>query len=59
MAATGEPILCAIVLACKTMKMDYIMGVNPFADVDNNNLLTMMTTVIGKTSGFQWVPHAM
>ena len=39
MAATGEPILCAIVLACKMMKMDYIMGVNPFADMDNNNLL--------------------
>ena len=31
---------CTIILACKMMKMDYIMGVNPFAEVDNNNPLT-------------------
>jgi len=34
MAATGEPILCEIVLLCKMMKMEYMMGCNPFADVD-------------------------
>jgi len=39
-AATGEPVLCVIVLASKTMKMDYIMGVNPFANIDEDNLLT-------------------
>jgi len=34
MAATVEPMLCAIVLLCKMMKMEYMMGCNPFADVD-------------------------
>ena len=52
-AATGEPVLCAIVLASKTMKMNFIMGVNPFTNIDEDNLLTAMV----KTSGFPWVLH--
>ena len=31
--ATGAPVLCAIVLACKMMKMEYVMGTNPCAEV--------------------------
>ena len=32
--------LCAIVLACKVLKYEYVMGVNPFAETEENASLS-------------------
>ena len=32
-SVTGAPVLCGIVLACEMMKVEYIMGINPFVEV--------------------------
>ena len=32
--------LCAIVLACKVLKYKYVMGVNPFAETEENASLS-------------------
>jgi len=36
--ADGRPVLCTIILACRVLKIEYIMGVNPFAEVDEATL---------------------
>jgi len=38
-AANGQLILCATILACKVLKVEYIMGVNHFAEVVDANLM--------------------
>ena len=38
--AEGMPVLCAIVLVCKVLKYEYVMGVTPFAETEENASLS-------------------
>ena len=36
--AEGTPVLCAIILVCKVLKYEYVMGMNPFAEFEDSLL---------------------
>jgi len=59
-AATGEPVMCALIMKGKTIKADAITGIDIFADVlEKNQTEDSSKTIQGRANSSQWDLHVL